>query len=94
MNNKYTELQAEYIDPIEAENAIESEMEPRAESAQKIYVESLFNLEGPINKTAYLDILKRSKVKYQLMKTNPSYNGLFNNKNGFPQELLLYWGAN
>ena len=97
LENQIKALQSEIQQKqLAAENQIEElklEIEQKQIAAEKIYVESVVNLEGPINKAAYLDILKRSKVKYQLYKSNPNYSGLFNN-NSFPQELLLYWDAN
>ena len=73
---------------------LQNEMEQKQKAAEKIYVDTVINLEGPIDKSTYLDILNRSKAKYQFVNMNPMLKDLLKVENGFPQEFLLYWGAN
>ena len=95
LKGKYAEFQSQGNDPKTLENQVKElqlEMEQKQKAAEKIYVESVINLDSPIKKEAYIAILNQSKNKYAIMKNNPTYQGLFN-KNSFPQELLLYWDA-
>ena len=95
LKGKYAEFQSQGNDPKTLESQVKElqlEMEQKQKAAEKIYVESVINLDSPIKKEAYIAILNQSKNKYAIMKNNPSYQSLFN-KNSFPQELLLYWDA-